>query len=215
MLNPQAKTGHLLNKPDLNILLLMGAVLFFMALASSPAISAPDQIETEIPAQAQGFDLNGYMPDQSLWSEKMKLKYEQVKLTDEPPLALLKIERLNLEAPVYHGTKRVTLDRGLGSVEGTALPGEVGNIAISGHRDSFFRVLKDIRLGDTIEMRTQDGVEDFEVSQISIVDALEVSVLDPTDSAVLTLITCHPFYYEGYAPDRYIVRATPVSRQLN
>jgi sortase A len=95
-------------------------------------------------------------------------------------------------------------------VKGTTHPGEVGNIAISGHRDSFFRVLKDIRIGDRINMQTPKGFEDFEVSDITIVDALEVSVLDPSETTVLTLITCHPFYYQGYAPDRYIVRAIPV-----
>jgi sortase A len=95
-------------------------------------------------------------------------------------------------------------------VEGTAYPDEVGNIAISGHRDGFFRPLKDIKLGDAIDVQTPAGTQTFEVSDISIVDALEVSVLDPTDTTVLTLITCHPFYYQGYAPDRYIVRATPV-----
>ena len=123
---------------------------------------------------------------------------------------MLKIERLNLEAPVFYGTDRVTLDRGVGIVKSTANIDEVGNIGISGHRDSFFRPLKNIKLGDKIEMRTTQGVQDFEVSDISIVDALDVSVLEPTDTTVLTLITCHPFYFEGYAPNRYIVRATPV-----
>jgi sortase A len=140
----------------------------------------------------------------------MKIKYESAKITEEVPLALLSVERLNLKAPVYLGTHRKTLDRGLGVIKGTTHPGEVGNIAISGHRDSFFRVLKDIKLGDRIEMQTPEGLEDFEVSEITIVDALEVSVLDPADTTVLTLITCHPFYYQGYAPDRYIVKATPV-----
>ncbi len=163
----------------------------------------------------QEINLDGYVPDQSLWSEKMIGKYEKVKDTGDAPLAMLKIKRLNVEAPVYFGTDRITLDRGIGIVEGTANLDEVGNIGISGHRDSFFRPLKDIKLGDKIEMRTLQGVKDFEVTDISIVDALDVSVLDPTDTTVLTLITCHPFYYEGYAPDRYIVRATPVGDNMN
>ncbi len=128
---------------------------------------------------------------------------------------MLKIERLNVEAPIYVGTDRLTLDRGVGLVKGTAYPDEVGNIGLSGHRDSFFRPLKDIKLGDKIEMRTLEGVQDFEVTNISIVDALDVSVLDSTDTTVLTLITCHPFYYVGFAPDRYIVRATPVDDMMN
>jgi len=158
------------------------------------------------------FDLSKFSPDQSMWSEKAIGKFEKAKITEEVPLALLRIERLNIEAPIYNGTSRITLDRGLGSVAGTASPGEIGNIGLSGHRDSFFRPLKDIELGDNIEMMTPEGTRYFEVSDISIVDALDVSVLDPTDSTVLTLITCHPFYYQGYAPDRYIVRASPVSK---
>jgi sortase A len=190
----------------------LGLILVCTALATGPALATPDQPTSTSPAQALGFDLQSYSPDQSLWADKMKAKYEKAKYTEEQPLAVLKIARLNLEAPIYIGTDRITLDRGLGHVENTAQPGEIGNVALSGHRDSFFRVLKDIKVGDTIEMRTAKGIENFQVSDISIVDALEVSVLDPTDSKVLTLITCHPFYYQGYAPDRYIVRATPVNQ---
>ncbi|NOR18772.1 MAG: sortase [Xanthomonadales bacterium] len=158
------------------------------------------------------FNLSQFSPDQSLWSEKAIGKFEKAKITDEVPLALLRIERLNIDVPVYTGTSKITLDRGLGAVAGTASPGEVGNIGLSGHRDSYFRPLKDVKLGDNIEMQTPEGTQYFEVSDISIVDALDVSVLDPTDTTVLTLITCHPFYYQGYAPDRYIVRATPVGK---
>ena len=191
--------------------MLVCAVFMHVSFASRTAIAAFEQAVASGSAEAQDIDLDGYKPDQSLWSEKMKLKYEKAKITEESPLALLTIERLNLEAPIYYGTKRITLDRGIGSIEGTPQPGEVGNIALSGHRDSFFRVLKDIKLGDVIEMRTPNGVENFEVSDISIVDPLDISVLDPTDTTVLTLVTCHPFYYQGYAPNRYIVRATPVA----
>jgi sortase A len=198
--------------PDPIGLLLAGALVLLSFIAGHPALAAPEQATSEATEQTPLFDLDTYVPDQSLWADKMKLKYEKAKDTDVPPLALLRIDRLNLKAPVYLGTDRITLDRGLGVVKGTAHPGEVGNIAISGHRDSFFRVLKDIEVGDRIKMQTQEGLENFEVSDISIVDALEVSVLDPTETTVLTLITCHPFYYQGYAPDRYIVRATPINK---
>ena len=191
-------------------LLVTGMSFFLLFFSAYTAASSEPSAENPA-AKTLGFDISTYVPDQSEWSEKMIGKYEKAKITDEQPLAILKIDRLNLEAPIYHGTKRITLDRGLGNVAGTTQPGEIGNIALSGHRDSFFRVLKDIEVGDSIEMRTLNGVEKFEVSNISIVDALEISVLDPTDTTVLTLITCHPFYYQGYAPDRYIVRATPIN----
>lgn len=184
---------------------LLGLLLFGLQ------VSAADNAT----GSTQEFNLNSYSPDQSLWSEKTKTKYEKAKVTDESPLAMLKIERLNLEAPIYYGTDRITLDRGLGTVVGTAAPGEVGNIGLSGHRDSFFRTLKDIKVGDAIEMQTPAGIQDFKVSDISIVDALDVSVLDPSDTTVLTLITCYPFYFQGFAPDRYIVRAIPVDKKLD
>lgn len=193
-------------------MLLVVTICLFLTFDSRLAQAASDEVADNAPTQTLDFDLDSYTPDQSLWSDKTKAKYEKAKFTEEAPLALLTIERLNFEAPVYLGTDRVTLDRGLGLIKSTARPGEVGNIALSGHRDSFFRSLKDIKKGDTIEMETPDGIENFEVSDIFIVDAMDVSVIRPTDTTVLTLITCHPFYYAGYAPDRYIVRATPVSK---
>lgn len=208
--NRKQKNKEIFSVPGLVGLVLAGIIALQVSAISRPALAASGQNGTTAADLPEEFNLDGYVPDQSLWAENMKLKYEKAKVTDEVPLALLSIDRLNLKAPVYMGTHRITLDRGLGVVNGTTLPGDVGNIAVSGHRDSFFRVLKDIKLGDTIEMQTLDGFEKFEVSDITIVDALEVSVLDPTDTTVLTLITCHPFYYQGYAPDRYIVRATPV-----
>jgi sortase A len=150
-------------------------------------------------------------PDQSLWSENAKAKYTKALAKEhDTPVALMNIDRLGLEVPVFVGTDRVTLNRGAGIVDGTALPGENGNVVISAHRDSYFRSLKDIEVGDAIVLRTLDGPEHFQVADISITDPLDVSVLDATDSSTLTLITCYPFYYVGFAPERYIVRALPV-----
>ena len=98
--------------------------------------------------------------------------------------------------------------RDRGHVEGTALPGTAGNIAVAAHRDGFFRGLKDIKIGDQIELTTLEGQQTFVVSKLDIVDPFQVSVLDPTDEPVLTLITCYPFYFVGSAPERFIVRAT-------
>jgi len=95
------------------------------------------------------------------------------------------------------------------------MPGEAGNVALSAHRDSFFRSLKDIAVGDVIELQTLRGILNFQVSDISIVDPLDISVLDPADESILTLITCYPFYYVGFAPDRYIVRAKLVQGDVS
>jgi sortase A len=153
--------------------------------------------------------LIGRAPDQSLWSEKAKAAFTHSNPYDAVPVALLRLGRLDLEVPVFIGTDRLTLNRGAGLVTGTALPGEPGNSVISAHRDSFFRPLKDVTVGDTLELRTMQGKRDYVVTEIFITDPLDVSVLDPTDTPTLTLITCYPFYYVGFAPDRYIIRATP------
>ena len=209
------KTPLKVSSSPLSVLTLICVVVLLGPYANSSVMASTEPATTNGTQQSQEINLEGYAPDQTDWSEKAIGKYEKTKNGGGPPLALLTIERLNIKAPVYFGTHRVTLDRGLGMVEGTAYPDEVGNIGISGHRDGFFRPLKDIKLGDAIEMRTPSGVQEFVVSDISIVDALEVSVLDPTDTTVLTLITCHPFYYQGYAPDRYIVRAIPAGENTN
>ena len=201
--------------PRMSLPQLICTVILILSFYCYPALATTEPDVTEGSQQTLQFDMRSYTPDQSEWSKKQITKYEKKKNTGGLPLAMLKIERLNLEAPVYLGTDRVTLDRGVGIIESTAYLGEVGNIGISGHRDGFFRPLKDIKLGDAIEILTPTGVQEFEVSDITIVDALEVSVLDPTDTTVLTLVTCHPFYYQGYAPDRYIVRAIPAGSDAN
>jgi len=185
------------------------SVIYLLAVISSES-SVAEMDEDAVAQQAIVFDMSSFSPDQSLWSDKARVKFEKVKNDGTVPLAVIKINRLNIEGPIFDGTDKVTLDRGIGLVGGTAMPGEVGNMALSAHRDSFFRPLKDVVVGDRIELRTQNGIQDFEVSKITIVDSQDISVLDPTDTAVLTLITCYPFYYVGYAPDRFIVRAIPV-----
>ena len=98
----------------------------------------------------------------------------------------------------------------MGRIKGTARPNEDGNLGISGHRDGFFRVLKDIQNGDEILLHTPEGVETYSVSSITIVPKDDVSVLDPTEDKTLTVVTCYPFYFVGHAPKRYIVKAHPV-----
>jgi sortase A len=147
-------------------------------------------------------------PDQALWSSERIVAWRQA--GGEPagiPLGVLRIPGLRLEVPVLRGTDDRTLDRGVGHIDDTALPGADGNSGIAGHRDGFFRGLKDIALGDVIELETANGKETYRVERTWIVDPEAVSVLDPTPTRALTLVTCYPFYYIGPAPRRFIVRA--------
>ena len=112
-----------------------------------------------------------------------------------------------MEAPLLEGTDDVTLNRGVGRIEGTAHPGEDGNLGIAGHRDSFFRVLKDIKVGDRVDLEGLERSDTYVVDQVEIVDPGDVSVLRPRSKPSLTLVTCYPFYFIGSAPRRYIVHA--------
>ena len=147
-------------------------------------------------------------PDQSLWSrERVAAWQAAVKEKGPPPLAILRIPRIHLEVPVLEGTDDTLLNRGVGHIEDTATPGRQGNSGIAGHRDGFFRGLKDIGPGDAIELETLGAIEVYRVERTWIVDPEDVSVLDPTPARSLTLVTCYPFYFVGSAPRRYIVRA--------
>jgi sortase A len=125
----------------------------------------------------------------------------------DAPIAVLTIPKIALKVPVFNGTEELTLNRGVGRIIGTAKPGQGGNIGIAGHRDGFFLGLKDIRIGDRIELETPDQRTVFAVDSIKIVLPEDVGVLKPSDHPMLTLVTCYPFYYIGHAPKRYIVRA--------
>jgi len=150
--------------------------------------------------------------DFSLWDDRRIAAYEDsLSQHFAPPLAVLRIAKVDLEVPVLLGTDDLTLNRGVGLITGTSGPGELGNIGIAGHRDGFFRVLKDVGPGDMIELETLDRIDNYRVKQIVIVNPDDVSVLRPTPTATLTLVTCYPFYFFGSAPQRYIVEASLVS----
>jgi sortase A len=123
------------------------------------------------------------------------------------PVAKLSIPRLNADLYVFEGTDADDLRLGPGHMPGTAMPGMKGNCVIAGHRDTHFRVLKDIRMGDEIVLETANGHFTYTVDNTAIVKPTNTSSLQPTRSGVLNLITCYPFYYLGSAPKRFIVTA--------
>ncbi len=160
-------------------------------------------------ANPQGVPQSAENPDLSLWSKQRISGYrESLAAHFAPAIAVLRISKIQLEVPVLEGTDELSLNRGVGHVAGTGNSGENPNMAIAGHRDGFFRRLKDIALGDTIEMDTLEGTETFIVDRITIVDPNDVSVLQTRPRASLTLITCYPFYFVGSAPKRFIVQAS-------
>ena len=119
----------------------------------------------------------------------------------------IQIRRLGLTAVVAQGESAATLRRAVGHLSDTALPGELGNVVLAGHRDTFFRPLKGVRPGDAITLKTQEGDFEYLVESSAVVRPSNIEVLEPSGGRTLTLITCFPFSYVGSAPDRFIVRA--------
>ena len=126
-------------------------------------------------------------------------------------IGALSIPKVALSAIVLHGSDTQILRHAPGHLENTALPGEAGNVVIAGHRDSFFRGLREVIVGDDIFIDTADGHLQYRVTSTAVVNAHDLSVLARTDEATLTLITCYPFWVLGPAPDRFVVRAALVS----
>ncbi len=147
--------------------------------------------------------------DYSLWSAiRIKAYKASVKRLSDPPLAVLRIPKVHVVAPVMDGIGDLALNAGVGRIPGTARPGEQGNVGIAGHRDGFFRGLKDIAKGDTIELVTTRKTDVYVVDTIRIVSPSDVNELRPSSTPSVTLVTCYPFYFAGSAPRRYIVHAS-------
>lgn len=158
------------------------------------------------------------------YSPRPVIQNEHVTSAEPAPVSLegqvlgeLLIPRLNLRAIIVQGDSSTILQRAVGHLPETPLPGESGNVALAGHRDTFFRPLRHIRVGDAITLQTQTASFQYQVDSTSVVAPTNVAVLRPSlaGSAApahsLTLITCFPFDYLGSAPTRFIVHAREIS----
>ena len=123
----------------------------------------------------------------------------------------IEISRLGLSAIIAEGTDKTTLRRAVGHIPGTALPGQPGNTGLAGHRDTFFRPLRDVLQNDVITLTTPGGEYRYRVVSTRVVKPTEFSVFRPTGNEILTLATCYPFNFVGAAPNRFIVRAERVA----
>lgn len=128
-------------------------------------------------------------------------------------LARLNAPSVQMSATVLEGSDDATLDRGAGHIEDTPLPGQPGNVGIAGHRDTIFRPLRRIKVGDPLDLTTAGQVYRYRITKTVIVDPEDVYVLDPTSQPTLTLVTCYPFDFVGHAPRRFIVQAQLVGQE--
>lgn len=182
-------------------------------MASSAALQQFDRERPEAGGRTAAAGMAPLVNDEvdfSLWSkQRIQAFKESLTLTQDRALAVLELDRLGIRVPVFEGTGDLVLNRGAGWIAGTARPGEAGNIGIAGHRDGFFRGLKDVRAGDLIELQMPDRTEVYRVMRTEVIQPEEIRVLLPTTEPTLTLVTCYPFYHVGSAPQRFIVQATP------
>ncbi len=181
-----------------------GAVMYRAGLWSFAELKAGPPA-----AKSEGNQLSLAAVNFSLWSAKRVEAYTVALATRlGTPLAVLSIPKMGLDVPVFEGTDVLTLNRGAGRILGTARPGEQGNIGIAAHRDGFFRSLKDIQVGDRIELAALHRRFIYTVDNVMIVKPSDVWVLQSRPQPSLTLVTCYPFYFVGDAPQRYIVQAS-------
>ncbi|MGJ4927404.1 class GN sortase [Bradyrhizobium sp. HKCCYLS2038] len=127
---------------------------------------------------------------------------------DTVPVARIDVKRLGVSTIALAGSSGQALAFGAGHVEGTAEPGEPGIAIYSAHRDTHFRFLKDIRIGDEIDIVRRDGKTFRYRADASQVVRFDASGIDPaTDGSELVLSTCWPFDALTQGPERYVLHA--------
>ncbi|QQZ10947.1 class D sortase [Heyndrickxia vini] len=126
-------------------------------------------------------------------------------------VGILSIPQISAELPIVEGTDEDDLEKGVGHYKGTAYPMDNDQIVLSGHRDTVFRKMGELRVGDILTIKLPYGTFSYEIKATKIVDADDRSVIQSTaPNEVLTVTTCYPFSYIGDAPNRYIITALPV-----
>ena len=147
-----------------------------------------------------------YKPSKNLEEVSYKINNKEVYRPDlGVEFASLKIDSINLNRRIIHGDGDLELKKGIGHFAGSTLPGEGGNVVLSGHRDTVFRPLQEIKVGDEVEIETDYGIYKYKVKKTRITHPNDTTVTMPTDYEKLTMYTCYPFNYVGSAPNRFIV----------
>jgi len=155
-------------------------------------------------------------PDMTLWAPGRVADYRASLNADLPPvLGVLEVPTVGLQVPVYQSNSELVMDRAAGVIDGMAYPHEPGNIGISGHRDGYFRALKDVAVGDPIVLQTLAGEKRFRIDSTQVVEISDTRLLQDTWDQTVTLVTCYPFYFVGHAPQRFIVTASLDTTYVN
>lgn len=182
-------------------LMLLGLVLVGMWLKSYSEAHAFQS------AQSRAFDTAVQEADDSEISSP-GISQNRIDSPAVPPgIGRIEIPRLGISAMIDQGVDRKVLERAVGHIPSTAEPGQSGNVALAGHRDTFFSGLGAVRKNDLIRIETVEGTYSYRVAWNAVVDPRRVDLIAPTDTQSLTLVTCYPFHWIGPAPKRFVVRA--------
>jgi sortase A len=123
-------------------------------------------------------------------------------------VGVLTIPKLKKELPIIEGTDEAELEKGVGHYSDTKLPGQKDRIFLAGHRDTVFKRMGEIEIGDILEVQLKSGLHQYEVFETFIVKETDLSVLKSTaPDEILTLSTCYPFEYLSSTNERYIINA--------
>lgn len=193
------KTGKIAIRWMGNLLMLAGLLSLGYSLVSYLQMEFYQRIESQRLESA--LDLGMHL-DSRLHPSSLK-----VGVQPGAPFGRIEIPRLGISAMIVEGVRPHDLKLAVGHIPGTAFPGESSNVALAGHRDTFFRKLGRVRDNDLITLTTLHGIYRYRVESTGVVQPTDVDVLDPTPNPALTLVTCYPLSYVGPAPERFIVRA--------
>ena len=144
------------------------------------------------------------------WKESIKIKQINIDNYSIYPIGKIKIKNLNLASIITGGSLDDALQVSIAHIPNTSMPGELDNICLAGHRDRFFKNLKDVKINDFIEIEHLIGIDQYQIKNIKIIEPHEVNYLEQCNEPLLTLITCYPFEYLGKAPLRYMVQAKKI-----
>jgi sortase A len=154
-------------------------------------------------------------PAEAGLSAQPDLPSQQPALAEGDVLGEILVPRLELDAVVVQGDSPADLERAVGHLSNSALPGQQGNVALAAHRDTFFRPLRNIRVGDEIKFKTRERSFDYLVESTQVVAPADLGVLLPSAGHDLTLLTCYPFHYLGPAPKRFVVFARKINSRTD
>ena len=124
----------------------------------------------------------------------------------------IKIEKIDVDLPVYLGDTLEILKKGVGHNSGSYFPGEGGSILYSGHNFvGFFRRFSELEKNDIIEVTTDYGRYKYQIYDMQIIKETQLDKVPiQKEKEVLMVFTCYPFNNVGYTTSRYVVYANRI-----